>query len=226
MFISTVDSADLSKSMEELNKPSTDRTQLDRDDFMELFVKQLQYQDPMNPMESADMASQMAQFNMVDLMYKSNEAMNKLVEATQERSLMNSVSFIGKEVAYEGNRFELTEEGAPTFKIRPEDNTASTIITIKDERGRVVRSLDIGEIENGEKEFTWDGLNDAGDEMPAGIYTISAIGRDIEGNDVETSVLTRGLVRGLNLSEDGSIKLTMNTEETAELKDVESVFGR
>ncbi|NPA95009.1 MAG: hypothetical protein GXO58_06240, partial [Thermodesulfobacteria bacterium] len=84
---------------------------LSKDDFMELFVTQLQYQDPMNPMESADMASQVAQFNMVDLMYKNNDALESMVNAQNLASSVTAISLLGHRVEYPGSKIFITDQG-------------------------------------------------------------------------------------------------------------------
>lgn len=223
MAVPTINSVS-SNGIEELKTASSDnRAQLDREDFMKLFVTQLQYQDPMNPMESAEMASQVAQFNMVDLLYKSNEAITELVDATHARSLTESVTFLGKDVTYRGSAVRLTEAGADPVLIQLDEPSASTLVTITDENGRIVKSVDIGGIQGEKSEFVWDGTDDAGDAVSPDTYFVKVAALDENGNEVDATLWTQGTVVGLKTEADGNIILSLDTGETTNLKDIESV---
>ncbi len=211
MATSGVSSTASSTSTKIKYEKSEDRATLSRDDFMKLFVTQLQYQDPSNPMESAEMASQMAQFNMVDLMQKNNEAMEKLVEHDASRLRLDSVSFIGRQVEYKGSNVKITEEdGARPFKVKLESDAASMSITIKDSSNNIVRTLEPGATVSGYNRIDWDGKDDMGNTLPAGKYSIFAAAKDASGEDVETSIWTIGSVSGVDLQETDEIKLVLD----------------
>ena len=74
------------------NNSSTTKTSQDlgKDDFLNLLVTQLKYQDPMSPMEDKEFISQMAQFTSLEQM----KNMNNSVQITQ------ATSFIGKQVTW------------------------------------------------------------------------------------------------------------------------------
>lgn len=63
------------------NSAKTAQGQLGKDDFLKLLVTQLQYQDPMNPMDDKQFISQMAQFSSLEQMQNMNTSMLK-VQAT------------------------------------------------------------------------------------------------------------------------------------------------
>lgn len=70
---------------------SNTNSELGKDDFLKLLVTQLQYQDPMNPMEDKEFIAQMAQFTSLEQM----KNMNASVQITQ------ATSFIGKQVSWD-----------------------------------------------------------------------------------------------------------------------------
>ena len=74
------------------NKTSSTKTSQDlgKDDFLNLLVTQLKYQDPLSPMEDKEFISQMAQFTSLEQM----KNMNNSVQITQ------ATSFIGKQVTW------------------------------------------------------------------------------------------------------------------------------
>jgi flagellar basal-body rod modification protein FlgD len=68
-------------------------------------------------------------------------------------------------------------------------------VTIKDSAGNVVRTVPMGQPDAGLQQFTWDGKDDTGAQLPDGVYTISAT----SGNEaVQTYV--RGNVEGVGAS--------------------------
>lgn len=186
-----------------------ERGTLDRDDFMKLFITQLQYQDPMAPMESAEMASQVAQFNMVDLMYKNNEAMESLVAAYQAQSRLGSLSLLGREVQYKGTGIPVDESGPRPFYLEAKTPSVSTTVTILDPSGATVRTLDMGALEAERYPLEWDGLDESGNPVPPGMYTVRIDARDATGEPVEVSTWTSGIVSGIAYSDENEPLLSI-----------------
>ncbi len=186
-----------------------DRSTLDREDFMNLFVAQLQYQDPMNPMDSEQMASQVAQFNMVDLMYKNNDAINNMVKAEESRTRIDAVSMIGKDVRYEGNKLPVGPEGPYAFEYEFDKPAAACKITIKDESGRMIKQWNAGFQGTGRHSLNWDGTDSAGDKVPEAMYTISIEAMDEQGNDVDAKTWTTGQVDAVTFPDKGLPKLSI-----------------
>ncbi|MBU8786426.1 MULTISPECIES: flagellar hook assembly protein FlgD [Bacillus] len=77
---------------------------LGKDDFLKLLVTQLQHQDPLNPMEDREFIAQMATFSSLEQMTNLNSTMSTFVGLQDPMSMY--VSWIGKEVTYEGDNHE------------------------------------------------------------------------------------------------------------------------
>ncbi len=180
-----------------------DRATLDRDDFMRLFIIQLQNQDPMNPMESAEMASQVAQFNMVDLMYKNNEAMERMAASDEAGTRLQAVSMLGHDVRYTGNYLEVRPEGPKPFDIMLDSPCASCVVTIRDSQGQLVTSWDVGELTPGSHPLPWDGTDAEGNPVPEGTYRVDIQAVDQDGEPVDVTTRTTGTVAGLSYPEQG-----------------------
>lgn len=191
-----------------------ERATLDRGDFMNLFLAQLQYQDPMNPMQSAEMASQVAQFNMVDLMYKNNEAMQQLVTSDEARTRLQAVTFLGQEVRYSGSTLPVGSNGPKPFDLELEDPVASCVVTIRNSEGLVVRSLDLGGMPSGIHPLNWDGTDAEGDPVPEGHYRVYAEAMDDNGDEVSIGTWTTGAVSGVSYPDTGLPELRLNGGKT------------
>jgi len=74
-----------------------------KDDFLKLLVTQMKYQDPMNPMDSAQMTSQIAQLNTVEGINQLNATVTSLQASLMASQSMQSASLIGKTILADGN---------------------------------------------------------------------------------------------------------------------------
>lgn len=190
-------------------KTAAEHGTLNKDDFMRLFITQLQYQDPMAPMDSADMSSQVAQFNMVDLMYKSNEAMETLVNAQNTATNMSAVTMVGHHVHYQGNTIEVSDDGPGFFNIETDLPVTSCNVVIKNLQGEIVASWDRGFLPSGTNALEWDGLDMNGDDVDPGAYTVYIRAVDAQGDDIKVRTVTRGSVVGVSYDTDGNPELSM-----------------
>ena len=165
------------------NQGGTDKTgkkdDLGQQEFLQLLVAQMQNQDPINPMDGAKFASQLAQFNSVEQLINVNEGLKSL-QSTQDlmsASLTNSMaaSLTGKQVKAMSNQVYLSsgEDAAVQFKL---NNAADQVeIVIRDGSGSEVRRESLGGMASGDNGWLWDGRNGAGHRMGDGEYSVEII---------------------------------------------------
>lgn len=77
------------------NTTTTNKTSLDNDDFMTLLFAELKNQDPMKPMDSGEMMSQIATLNSLNALMSIKESM---VEVNKSQTLSYAASLIGKTI--------------------------------------------------------------------------------------------------------------------------------
>jgi flagellar basal-body rod modification protein FlgD len=111
---------------------------LGKDDFMKLFVTQMQYQNPLNPMDNTEFATQLAQFSSLEQLTNISGQMQDLL--VFQNSLHNTLtsSFIGRNVKYGGD-----QEGAGTVTGISFDNDVTYLIV---DGNTKIRLSDIKEI--------------------------------------------------------------------------------
>src|SRR5690606_23981470 len=80
--------------------------------FLTLLTTQLKHQDPLNPMENAEMTSQLAQMSTVDGIERLNGMVRELLEGRGEDQAMQAAALVGHGVLVEGDGMILTEAGA------------------------------------------------------------------------------------------------------------------
>ena len=126
------------------------------DRFLKLLVTQLQNQDPMNPMDNAQMTSQMAQISTVSGIEKLNTTVAGLTSQFMQMQALQGASLIGKEVILKGDRLT-TAEGV-TQGLYQLDSAADRVkVEVLSPAGTLVDTFSDGARKIGRHEFTWPG---------------------------------------------------------------------
>ena len=174
-----------------------DPTTLGKEDFLILLVTQLQYQDPLNPADSTEFISQLAQFSSLEQM----QNVNKNLEIIQlyEQSINNAqaLNFIGKNVKASGSAFDYTSGESHDFEIVLSKDADAVHIKVYDSTGEVVAQIDPGALGAGEHTISWDGTDINGDPVPTGRYTFKLTAEDAEGNPLTTAVYIEKKISGV-----------------------------
>ena len=167
------------------------------DTFLALLTTQLQNQDPLDPMKSEEFTQQLVQFAGVEQSINTNKKLDRLVQLQTSSQLNSAVSFIGKTVEVVSDQL-LLKGGAAKISYGLDRNAAQTIISITDENGRTVRTVQ-GETAAGRHEFEWDGRDTNGAEVPDGVYGFSVIATDGDEETIDTVAASFGRVTGVEV---------------------------
>jgi flagellar basal-body rod modification protein FlgD len=173
---------------------------MNKDDFLTLFVTQLQNQDPLNPMDGTQFISQLAQLTQVEQAYNTNSNLEKLIGMMNDSSALSSVSYIGQEITAAGSEVALTSGGEAKLSYVVPKTAEQVVVQIKDSSGSTVRTLTQGQTAPGAASLVWDGRNDAGTALPSGTYTFAVKGVDSSGNTFTCETRTGGKVDGVSFS--------------------------
>ena len=177
---------------------------LDKNDFLNLFITQLQNQDPLNPKDGTEMASQLAQFNSLEQMMNINTALEQLGSKTEQGHSIQYVNYIGKEVAINNGKIRLDNGSLSEASFKTEIPTNRTTMTVRDSMGNIVAKKELGAKEAGEHKIDWNGLNKDGEKVPDGIYTFSLSGKGKGKTEIDIPVTTRVKITGIDLKDQGS----------------------
>lgn len=177
------------------------------DTFLKLLTTQLQYQDPMSPMDSNQFTQQLVQFASVEQSIATNKNLESLVSLTLSNATSNAVGYIGREVTAGGETANLGTDGAQWHYTLPM-NAAHTDISVMDSAGKVVYQGQ-GDLAKGEHVFAWDGRTSNGGTAPAGKYKISITAKDSGGNELSVSPMVKGVVTSVDI-ENGTPMLNVS----------------
>lgn len=181
------------------NKPSNE---LGQADFLELMMTQIQNQDPLNPMESDDFLSQMAQFGTVNGVNELNNSFSSLANSLQSSQALQASTMVGNSVLVQGNQAELVQGGEIEAAVDLQQSTSNLSVNIVDAFGQTVRTVDLGSQTSGLTKFTWDGLDNNGQTMPAGNYSIQATS-NVNNETIAQNVYVYAKVDSVTLSQTG-----------------------
>ncbi|GAB4374249.1 MAG: flagellar hook assembly protein FlgD [Kiloniellaceae bacterium] len=186
------------------------------DTFLTLLTTQLQYQDPLNPMDTNEFTSQLVEFTGVEQAINTNKKLDELIALQNGMQLNDAVGYIGKTVGADGIILML-QGGESTVTYDLGANAADVNILIIDELGNTVRTIE-GQTGIGHHEITWDGLDDDGDPLEDGLYGFLVTAIDADDKPVPLVQGTQGQVTGIKLV-DGEVVLEIGELEVA-LSDV------
>ncbi len=173
---------------------------LDRSDFMTLFITQMQHQDPLEPMDSTEMASQLAQFSNMEATMKMSDNMEKLLEYQTSQNNLQLLTLIGKEVQGSGNTMGVVEGTVSTTQYTLADAADICRVEVYDSAGRMADTIELGYVSSGIHDFSWDAKTPSGTVVPDGQYTYSVKAINAMGQEVDVDYRTTGRVTGVNFS--------------------------
>jgi len=200
---------------------------LDENAFLKLLMAQMQNQDPLAPTDSTQFVTQLAQFTQVQQTTAQSTTLTQI--ATQLSSMGNSqaTNLIGKTVTMQGNGLQWDGSFATSANVTLAAAAQSISATVTDSQGNVVRTMTLPAQPAGPLGITWDGHEDSGQLAPAGSYSVNVTATDANGQTVNVSQTTTGVVTQVGLS-GGSPTLTLSTGAVApvsQLVDVASSAG-
>jgi len=165
---------------------TANKTSLSKDDFMKLFLVEMQHQDPTEPMDSDKILSQTSQLATLESTDKTNKALQTLTEALGTSQQFNIVSAIGKTADLGSNAITLDKGKNTAFEIYFPDNIKEGSVKISDKNGNKIKTLDVGTNDKGVYKFDWDGTDQSKNKVDSGLYYVTASYTNPEGKALTT----------------------------------------
>lgn len=147
---------------------------LGKDDFLKLLLLELKYQDPTSPMDSEKILTQTSQLATLESTENTNKALETLAAALSSSMQYSGIAAIGKIADTGSNAIVLSEGEDVDFELYFPADVTSGKVNVLDNNGNILRSMDIGATNAGIAKYTWDGKNNNGAELDAGIYYVES----------------------------------------------------
>ena len=195
---------------------------LDQEDFFKLLTQQLNMQDPTKPVENDQMIAQMTSFTMAQGITDMSDQFAKFTESMTSNQALQASSLVGREVLVPTNEVNVIEGGTASGAYALQQAGYNTKLTIENEKGEVVKTIDVGDMEAGVHEFKWDGTDSAGNPVPPGNYSVTANARMGNSNE-ELPIQMRAHVNSVSMGGSEGIVLNLRGLGGIRLADVSEI---
>jgi flagellar basal-body rod modification protein FlgD len=178
--------------------------------FLSLLVAQMQNQDPLNPLDNAQVTSQMAQLSTVQGINNMSTSLQALATSMGANQMSQSANLIGHNVMVPGNTISPSQpQNVVGVQLVSSADTVS--VSINDASGNAVRTMNLGSLPMGVNTVAWNGMTDSGTAAPAGNYTFS-VNATQGGQAVSSTALDLDVVNSVSQNSQGvQLNLASNT---------------
>lgn len=207
-----------------LNQKATKNTSAadqQQDRFLKLLVKQLQSQDPMNPMDNAATTSQMAQISSVTGIEKLNTTMQTMLASFSAAQSFQAAALIGKEVLTVGSNMKFDGTKPVDTRVDLPAGVSDIKVAIMDKNGTVIDTITLPQQPAGAAAVVWDGKMNNGEKAPAGDYLIAASGVQ-NGKEIALNTLTWQTASSVELAKTG-VKVMLADQSSVDFSAVRQI---
>jgi flagellar basal-body rod modification protein FlgD len=181
-----------------------------QDQFLQLLTYQLKAQDPLNPIDNQQFASQLAQFSQLEQLTNISSLLTEEVQSNTNlaKTISNSAlpGLLGKYAKALSNTANYDGANEVQLGYNMPVKTSSGDITIKDASGKVVRTIKLSgtDLESGDHSIKWDGKDDKGNTLPSGNYTFQVNAKDGSGTSYTPDCYAYGKIEAVRFKADGT----------------------
>ncbi|MBA4141797.1 MAG: flagellar hook assembly protein FlgD [Nitrosospira sp.] len=192
-----------------------------QDRFLQLLVTQMKNQDPLNPLDNAQVTSQLAQISTVNGIEKLNATIQAMANSFTAGQSLQAASMIGKDVLVPGSTLQFSG-GSGRFGIDVGQAADQVEVTIRNTAGAALRVLNLGAQAAGSQILEWDGKTSDGAQVADGSYSVSVSA--MRGDEkIDAQTLTRATVQGVSQDNQG-VRLNVGTLGTVGLADIRQIL--
>lgn len=197
-------------------------SELGKNEFMELMIAQLKNQNPLEPQENGEFIAQLAQFSSLEEMQKLTKSVDSVVGEFRSTQALQASAMVGRTVLAPANFGMLDDSGEVSGVINVPASTGGLRVSIQNASGELLRQMDLGASEAGQKAFRWDGQDGNGNVLPPGRYVVTAEASYPEGNE-QLDTLISSNVDSVSLGKGGNITLNLAGMGSIALSEVQQI---
>lgn len=176
------------------NQRPAPKNTLDKDDFLKLFVAQLQNQNPLQPKEDAEMAAQLAHFNSLEQMVNVNKKLEEMNQGQKLGQSVHLVNYIGKEITVDDGRGFFRGGSSAGLKFSSKAAVEKITVEARDETGQLVATQELRDVKPGTHAMDLQLKDAKGQPLKDGVYQLD-IRQDPSAASVaiETTITVKGI---------------------------------
>jgi flagellar basal-body rod modification protein FlgD len=188
------------------------------DRFLKLLVAQLNNQDPMNPMDNAQMTSQIAQINTVSGIQQLNDTIKSMSAQYTSMQVMQGAAMIGHQVVADGSTMSVNA-GAGTAAVNLDADASSVQVQVLTPGGQVISQFDMGALTAGTHNINWDASKYTGSGTP----TFSVIAKQ-GSTSVTATPLVRDTIASVGTDSTGAMNLALKSGASVKYDTIKSIL--
>src|SRR5450830_26621 len=167
-----------------------------QDRFMTLLVAQLKNQDPMSPMDNAQMTSQMAQINTVTGIQQVNDTLKSMATQFTSLQVLQGSSMVGHNVLVASNTLTRSA-GIASGAVDLAGKADAVKVEILSPGGQVLDTSDLGALDAARHSFNWDASTSQGTGEPNFRVTATLAGQAVASTSLaQDTVVSVGSENG------------------------------
>ncbi len=175
--------------------------------FLKLLTTQMQNQDPLSPMDSAQYTQQLVQYSQVEQTVQQSSTLKDILASLTNQTMAQASGFIGKDAEFNSAVAGLGAKPA-SWSYSADAAVTSGKMEITDAAGALVDTRTVN-LDGRRGSYSWDGTLANGSKAPAGAYTLSMTAQNAAGATVPVTIHSVGTVGGINAL-NGGISLDVN----------------
>ena len=197
--------------------------ELGKESFMKLLLAQLKNQDPTSPMESHDMAAQLAQSSSLESLKNIDSSIQDLSKSQNPNLDFDALKLIGKSVESDSSKvFRNSFEDTHDIEFGLMADAEKVNVKIKDAAGNIVKDLDLGITKKGQNKFAWNGQLEDGSKAKPGDYRVEFSAVQNNGQKLAVGTKRKGTISGVNFTSSGA--MLMIGKQSIRMSDVKTIL--
>ncbi|WP_410473355.1 flagellar hook assembly protein FlgD [Guyparkeria sp. TX1] len=209
-----------------------DKKNLDQTDFLKLLTKQMEQQDPFEPMDNTQFIAQMAQFSSLEGINQLNETVSGFENSVQSNQVMQASSLVGKAALVKGDTAQLYHmqqadgSTAPSGVLGSVDvpsGASKMSVEITNASGQVVKSIDVPVDGSDRPSFSWDGRLKDGRMAPEGNYKVNATAT-VDGKGQAPQTYVGAVISSVGVTKNGP-ELNLDGLSAVKLSDIVEIIN-
>ena len=175
---------------------STQQLFEDYEAFLQLLTTQLEHQDPLDPMDTAEYTNQLIQYAIVEQEIAANENLEELIALTASNANTTALQYVGSTAEID-SAYAMKSDGSARWSYSLAEPANEVSLQVRDDDGRLVYEQS-GETGSGKHGFVWDGTSSDGSFASDGTYSLEVVATDGDGEAINASVTSYGEVTGVD----------------------------
>jgi flagellar basal-body rod modification protein FlgD len=179
--------------------------QTTKDEFMKLFIAQLQHQDPLSPQDSSAFLAQLAQLSQLEQSTQMNDKLQSLADAQAASARASLSDMVGRTVTARVDSFEvranatLSATSAPKVSVHTDLAATNLKLNVLDSAGNLKKTIDLGPHAAGDTSVDVTQLSG----LAAGSYKLQVVGKTADSTEISGSTEIAGVVDALQMGDTG-----------------------